>query len=53
MRRTGAALALVEHMIGDVRSSGFKIIPVGPHVLAQYKKHPEWSGVMTSGPSAT
>jgi len=48
MRGTGAAMALVEHVIGDARASGFKIIPVCPYVLAQYRKHPEWSDVMTS-----
>ena len=52
MRGTGAAMALVEHMIGDARASGFKIIPVCPYVLAQYRKHPEWSDVMASAPSS-
>jgi uncharacterized protein len=52
MRGTRAALALVEHMIADARSSGFKIIPVCPYVLAQYKRHPEWSDVITSAPTA-
>ena len=45
MRGTGAAMALVEHMIGDARASGFKMIPVCPYVLAQYRKHPEWSAL--------
>ena len=48
MRGTGAPTALVEHMIGDARASGFKIIPICPYVLAQYKRHPEWSDVMAS-----
>ncbi len=51
MRGTGAALALVEHMIDDARADGFKIIPICPYVLAQYRKHPEWSDVMTSASS--
>ena len=51
MRGTGAAMALVEHMIGDARASGFKIVPVCPYVLAQFRKHPEWSDVMTSASS--
>ena len=51
MRGTGAAMALVEHMIADARSNGFKIVPLCPYVLAQHRKHPEWSDVMTSGPS--
>ena len=52
MRGTGAAMALVEHMISDARANGFKIVPVCPYVLAQRRKHPEWSDVMTSAPSA-
>ena len=52
MRGTGAAMALVEHMIADARANGLKIVPVCPYVLAQYRKHPEWSDVMISA-SAT
>jgi predicted GNAT family acetyltransferase len=51
MRRTGAAMALVEHMIGDARAERFKIIPICPYVLGQYRKHPEWSDVMASASS--
>ncbi len=51
MRGTGAAMALVEHMIGDARANGFKIVPICPYVLAEYRKHPEWSNVMASGSS--
>jgi len=43
MRGTGAAMALVEYMIGDARANGFKISPSYPCVLTQYRKHPEWS----------
>ncbi len=32
MRGTGAAMALVEHMIGDTRANGFKITPFYPYV---------------------
>ena len=53
MRGTGAALALVEHLIADARANGFKIIPVCPYVKAQYKRHTEWSDVMTVSPPAT
>ena len=49
---TGAAMALIEHMIGDARASGFKIVPICPYVLAQYRKHPEWRDVMTGAPAA-
>jgi predicted GNAT family acetyltransferase len=30
MRGTGAAMALVEHLIGDARAREFKIIPIVP-----------------------
>lgn len=48
MRGKGAALALVEALIADARSTGFKIIPTCPYVLAQFKKHPEWQDVMAN-----
>jgi predicted GNAT family acetyltransferase len=53
MRGTGAALALVEHMIADARTHGFKIVPICPYVRAQYKKHPDWRDVMTVDPGVT
>ena len=46
MRGTGAALALVEHMIADARASGVKVVPLCPYVQAQAKKHPEWADVI-------
>ena len=53
MRGTGAAMALVERMIEDASANGFKIIPVCPYVLAQYRKHPECRDVMTSADLAS
>ena len=50
MRGTGAAAALVEHMIADARASGFKIAPACPYVLAQSRKHPEWRDVVAGSP---
>jgi uncharacterized protein len=50
MRGTGAALALVQHMIADAREHGFKIVPICPYVKAQYKEHPDWRDVMTVDP---
>jgi predicted GNAT family acetyltransferase len=41
MRGTGAAAALVEHMISHARANGFKVNPICPYVQAQYKRHPE------------
>jgi predicted GNAT family acetyltransferase len=46
LRGTGAALALVEHMVAEARASGFKIIPTCPYVQAQAKKHADWSDVL-------
>lgn len=50
MRGTGAALALVNALVADARGSGFKIVPLCPYVLAQYKKHPDWQDVMSLAP---
>lgn len=49
LQGTGAAGALLESMINDARSHGFKIIPLCTYVLAQYKRHPEWKDVMAPG----
>lgn len=50
LRGTGAAAALVAHMIELARSEGFTIIPYCPYVRAQYLRHPEWQDVMTVAP---
>lgn len=50
MRGTGAAAALVDHMIADARANRFRIRPICPYVKAQYRKHPEWQDVMTVPP---
>lgn len=50
LRGTGAAAALVAHMIADARASGTRIIPLCPYVRAQYEKHPDWSDVMSVAP---
>jgi uncharacterized protein len=46
LRGTGVAKALVDRMIADARAEGFKIVPQCPYVLAQYRRHPEWSDVI-------
>lgn len=50
LRGTGAAAALVDHLIADARGNGFMIIPLCPYVRARYEKHPDWQDVMTVGP---
>ncbi len=53
MRGTGVAGALVDRLVADVRTQGFKIIPLCPYVGARYEKHPDWQDVMTVAPGET
>jgi hypothetical protein len=50
LKGTGAAFALVEHLVEDARAKGFKVIPICPYVRAQYRKHPEWADAFTVPP---
>ena len=50
LRGTGAAAALVDYLVADARSSGFRILPLCPYVRARYQKHPQWQDVMTLAP---
>jgi predicted GNAT family acetyltransferase len=50
LRGTGAAAALVQTMVDDARSQGFRIIPICPYVLSQHRKHPDWKDVISTGP---
>lgn len=50
LRGTGAAAALVGHMIDDARKTGLRIRPDCPYVLKLYARHPEWQDVMTLPP---
>ena len=43
LRGTGAAAALVESMVADARSEGFRIIPTCSYVAARLAKHPDWA----------
>lgn len=45
LRGTGAAAALVAHMVADARAKGFQIVPVCTYVQAQFKRHPDWADV--------
>lgn len=42
----GVGSALVQALVEDARSGGFRIMPLCPFVKARYQKHPEWSDVM-------
>jgi hypothetical protein len=50
LRGTGAAMALLERLVADGRTEGFKIIPLCPYVRAKYEEHPDWQDVMTTAP---
>ncbi|MCT4331787.1 N-acetyltransferase [Paracoccus sp. YLB-12] len=50
LRGSGAAGALVRHMVQDARQKGFRIIPICPYVQAQYAKHPDWADAFTTAP---
>ena len=50
LRGTGAAKALVDHMIADARTAGCKIVLNCPYVRAQFEKHPEWRDVVAIDP---
>lgn len=43
MRGKGIAGQLVEALIADARSEGFKIIPSCSYVAAQFARHPDWA----------
>jgi uncharacterized protein len=45
MRGRGYASKLVERLVSDARSEGFKIVPRCPYVAAQFDLHPAWGDV--------
>lgn len=46
-RGTGAGLLLVTRGVEDARAQGKKILPLCPFAAAQFKRHPEWSDVLS------
>ena len=42
----GIGKALIDFMIEDARTHGFRIVPLCPFIKAQYQRHPEWSDVV-------
>ncbi|MDR3373426.1 MAG: GNAT family N-acetyltransferase [Ancalomicrobiaceae bacterium] len=46
MRGSGVALALVERLVADARTDGFRIVPQCPYVKVQSRRHPEWADVI-------
>lgn len=53
LRGTGAAAALVDHMVAAARAEGFRVIPYCSYVRARYLKNPDWRDVMTVAPGET
>ena len=39
----GVGFILLEHLLADARTRGFRIVPLCPFVNAQRRKHPEWA----------
>ncbi len=44
----GVAAALVDALIADAQSEGFKIVPACSYIAAQFKRHPEWAELLAS-----
>jgi len=42
-RGQGLALKLVEAIVADARTEGFKIAPLCPYVVTAFGRHPEWA----------
>lgn len=42
----GIALRLVKAAVADARAEGFKITPVCPYVVVQFRRHPEWADLL-------
>lgn len=41
----GIAARLVERMVEDARSEGFRIRPLCSYVVVAFRRHPEWADV--------
>lgn len=41
----GVAAKLVEAMVADAQSDGFKVRPLCSYVVVAFKRHPEWADV--------
>ncbi len=49
-RGQGLAAKLVEAIVADARTQGFKIAPQCPYVVTAFGKHPEWADVRADLP---
>jgi predicted GNAT family acetyltransferase len=53
LKGTGVAATLVDALVDDARTLGFRIIPNCSYVRSRYAKFPEWQDVMTAAPGET
>ena len=44
----GYAWALLQRLLADARSEGFKIVPLCPYVNAQRARHPDWAALFAT-----
>ena len=44
----GIAAALVLKAVADARAAGAKILPLCSYVAAQFRRHPEWSDLLSA-----
>jgi predicted GNAT family acetyltransferase len=42
----GVAAMLVDALVADAKSEGFRIVPACSYVAAQFKRHPEWADLL-------
>jgi predicted GNAT family acetyltransferase len=45
-RGRGIAELLVSRAIADARAEGLRILPLCSYVVAQFRRHPEWSDLL-------
>jgi len=45
-RGKGAGLALVARAVADFGAAGKKVIPLCPFAASQFRRHPEWAGML-------
>ncbi|KAA9010303.1 GNAT family N-acetyltransferase [Histidinibacterium aquaticum] len=43
----GYARALLDRMLDDARTEGFRIVPLCPYVNSQRARHPEWADLFS------
>ena len=47
LRGRGVGKALVLRAVEDARATGKKILPLCPFAAAQFRRHPEWSDILS------